>query len=78
MDGKKILIADDDSEIREVLRLLLSGEGYQIIEATNGTEVLKLLDDTVDLGIPPVQKYEKCLLFRYCFLRLNPRTPTRP
>lgn len=29
MDGKKILIADDDSEIREVLRLLLSGEGYQ-------------------------------------------------
>ncbi len=69
MDGKKILIADDDSEIREVLRLLLSGEGYQIIEATNGTEVLKLLDDTVDLVIldvmmPGLSGYSTCAEIR--------------
>ena len=51
MDHKKILFADDDPEIREVLRLLLAGEGYQVIEAANGGQALELLDDTVDLVI---------------------------
>lgn len=51
MDQKKILFADDDPEIREVLRLLLAGEGYQVIEAANGSQALELLDDTVDLVI---------------------------
>ena len=51
METKKILYADDDSEIREVLRLLLTSEGYQVLEATNGAEVLSLLDDSVDLVI---------------------------
>ena len=36
METRKILRADDDPEIREVLRLLLTGEGYQVIEAENG------------------------------------------
>lgn len=48
---KKILFADDDPEIREVLRLLLTGEGYEVAEACNGDEVLELLDDSVDLVI---------------------------
>jgi DNA-binding response OmpR family regulator len=34
-----------------VLRLLLSSEGYVLLEASNGEEVLRLLDDTVDLVI---------------------------
>lgn len=51
MDHKKILFADDDPEIREVLRLLLAGEGYQVIEAANGGQALELLDDAVDLVI---------------------------
>lgn len=51
MDSKKILYADDDPEIREVLRLLLTSEGYQVLEASNGQEVLDLLDASVDLVI---------------------------
>ena len=51
METKKILYADDDPEIREALRLLLGCEGYETLEATNGEEVLRLLDDTVDLVI---------------------------
>ena len=51
MKPKKILIADDDPEIREVLRLLLSSEGYQTVEASDGAELLRLMDDTVDLVI---------------------------
>ena len=47
----KILIADDDPEIRNVLRMLLEEEGYQVISAENGEEVLKKVDDTIDLFI---------------------------
>lgn len=45
----KILIADDDPEIRNVLRMLLEEEGYQVVSAENGEEVLKKADDTIDL-----------------------------
>jgi len=51
MDTPKILFADDDPEIREVLRLLLTSEGYTAVEASNGTEVLERLDESVDLVI---------------------------
>ena len=33
---KKILFADDDPEIREVVRILLTREGYEVVEAVNG------------------------------------------
>ena len=51
METKKILYVDDDPEIREALRLLLGCEGYETVEATNGEELLRLLDDSVDLVI---------------------------
>ena len=51
METKKILFADDDPEIREVLRLLLTSEGYTVAEASSGGEVLELLDGSVDLVI---------------------------
>lgn len=51
METKKILFADDDPEIREVLRLLLTSEGYTVAEASGGGEVLELLDGSVDLVI---------------------------
>ena len=49
--AQKILFADDDPEIREVLRLLLSSEGYEVSEASSGSELLEKLDDGVDLVI---------------------------
>jgi len=45
-----ILIADDDEDIRLALNLLLSGEGYRIIEAENAKEVtLATSNQQVDL-----------------------------
>lgn len=35
-----ILIADDESDIRDLLRIFLEREGYDILEATNGQEAL--------------------------------------
>ena len=33
-----ILVADDDGDIRELLRILLSKEGYRVLEAADGRE----------------------------------------
>ena len=46
-----ILVADDEKEIREVLCLLLSGEGCEVITACDGKEALELAGDHVDLYI---------------------------
>lgn len=51
MNAKKILFADDDPEIRTVVRVLLESEGYEVIEAGNGEEAVRLADDTLDLVI---------------------------
>ncbi|GIP36169.1 response regulator transcription factor [Paenibacillus sp. J2TS4] len=45
-----ILIADDEEEIRELLSLYMEKERFKVLEAANGLEVLKLLEEhTVDL-----------------------------
>lgn len=69
MDAKKILFADDDPEIREVLQLLLTSEGYQVEAASNGEELLSRLDDSVDLVIldimmPGMGGYHVCAEIR--------------
>ena len=53
MEGSlgKILVADDDREILAVLRILLEGEGYQVVTAENGQEVLAQAEDGIALYI---------------------------
>jgi len=41
--GTKILIADDDPDIRDILKLTLEEENYEIIEAKDGEEALKII-----------------------------------
>lgn len=50
-DKNHILIADDDKEIRDVLTILLTTEGYEVTAARDGQEALDLADETVDLYI---------------------------
>ena len=47
----KIVIADDEKEIREVVSMLLTGEGYEVAVAADGREALELADPSVDLYI---------------------------
>lgn len=49
----KILIVDDEIEIRKVLRLLLENAGYEIVEAADGARAVEALmdDPAVDLCI---------------------------
>ena len=47
----RIMIVDDDKEIREVISVLLSNENFEIIEAGSGEEALKALSANIDLII---------------------------
>jgi len=48
----KVLIADDELEIRDVIRIFLRNEGYSVYEAEDGAEALALLArESVDLVI---------------------------
>lgn len=50
--GYKILIADDEAEIRDVLRLYLEKDGYEVAEASDGVEAMeKLRKEKPDLVI---------------------------
>lgn len=49
-DGKKcILVADDDLQIREILQLLLSSEGYTVVTAGDGIRCVELSGQDIDL-----------------------------
>ena len=41
--GYKILLADDEAEIRDVLRIYLEKDGYVVTEAADGVEAMNLL-----------------------------------
>lgn len=55
---KKILIAEDNVVNRELLRELLEVQGYEVLEAGNGEEALRMIEQVrpdllvVDLGMP--------------------------
>jgi len=51
MNSKVILIVEDEPDIRDGIRILLSGEGYTILEASNGEDALKLVNEALDLVI---------------------------
>ena len=64
-ENRKILLADDDADIREVGRVLLEGEGYEVIEAADGDEAVKKANEDIDLYIldimmPGKSGYQAC------------------
>ena len=59
----KILVVDDEPPIRKLLRMGLSTQGYEILEAPNGKTALELLSQKpdlviLDLGLPDIQGLE--------------------
>lgn len=51
MSKQKILTVDDNEEIRNIIKILLESEGYDVIEASDGETALDLIDNTIDLVI---------------------------
>jgi len=61
----KILVVDDEPVVRQVLLNQLSSEGYEVIEAKDGPEALRRLDDELDLVLldimmPRMSGFEVC------------------
>ncbi|UWU70791.1 response regulator [Bradyrhizobium sp. NC92] len=59
----KVLVIDDEPPIRKLLRMGLTTQGYDILEAPNGKTALEKLDEEpaliiLDLGLPDVQGHE--------------------
>lgn len=55
----RILVADDDQEIREILNILLSGEGFDVVMACDGMEAVDKVDENIDLIILDVNMPQK-------------------
>ena len=65
----KVLVIDDEPPIRKLLRMGLSTQGYDILEASNGKIALeKLAEDPaliiLDLGLPDIQGHELLRMIR--------------
>ena len=61
----KVLVVDDEQDIRELLKFYLNKEGYEVIEAADGQEALAIFENEyIDLGIidvmmPKMDGFEK-------------------
>jgi DNA-binding response OmpR family regulator len=66
----RILIADDDDELRHLLRLMLCRAGYEVIEAADGSEALaRAYADhpalvLLDVMMPGVNGFDVCRKLR--------------
>ena len=66
----RILIVDDDERIREIVRLYLEAEGYDIEEAENGNSALEMVRSgyfdlvILDLMMPGLDGWTVCKILR--------------
>ncbi|MBE6053075.1 MAG: response regulator transcription factor [Clostridium sartagoforme] len=70
MSKERILIVDDEKEIRDLIDIYLKGEGFETIKAENGEEALNILGKNdvdliiLDIMMPKVNGIEACLKIR--------------
>ena len=57
----RVLVIDDTAEVREMIGKMLSSEGYDVLEATNGEEGMQLIrsEPEIDLVITDLIMPEK-------------------
>ena len=65
----KVLVIDDEPPIRKLLRMGLTTQGYDIMEAPGGKVALELLSQNpaliiLDLGLPDIQGHELLRMIR--------------
>ena len=64
MQGRAILIVEDNADAREAMRMLLELDGHLVMAAAEGVEALELARSKdpdialVDIGLPGIDGYE--------------------
>ena len=53
----KILICDDERDIRNALRIYLTSEGYAVCEADSGLAALELMQRVSDIALVVADEY---------------------
>ena len=62
----KVLIVDDDAHIRELVRVFLQNDGFEVIEAVDGVDALSKIDSVkvdlaiIDVMMPNMNGWELC------------------
>jgi CheY-like chemotaxis protein len=62
--GEMILIVDDDANVREMLRRVLVGEGYEVVTAGDGPQAIQIAAATkldlvlLDLNLPAMDGWD--------------------
>jgi len=70
MEKRKILIADDNENIRDALTYLLEDEGYQLWLAKDGADTLKKAKEVhpdilfLDIMMPEINGYDVCRILK--------------
>ena len=70
MGHEKILVVDDEKEIRDLIEIYLKNEGFQIIKASNGREALEILEEEevhliiLDIMMPEMDGIKACMKIR--------------
>ncbi|MBU1124983.1 MAG: response regulator [Candidatus Omnitrophica bacterium] len=63
---KRILIADDEPDMQDLLKQRLEFNHYEVVGASNGEEVLKACEESaidlvlLDIAMPRLDGYETC------------------
>lgn len=70
MAGEKILVVDDEKEIRDLIEIYLKNEGFHILKASNGLEALGILEKEdvhliiLDIMMPKMDGTKACIKIR--------------
>ena len=68
--NNKILVADDEKEIRDLLEIYLLNEGYKVVKAKDGQEALDIMENeeidllVLDIMMPKLNGIEVCKKIR--------------
>lgn len=69
-DPQRVLVVDDQEDIREMARLVLSGAGYDVATASSGREALRILREAafdlmlLDINMPDLDGWATLRLLR--------------
>ncbi|MGM0845724.1 MAG: response regulator transcription factor [Bacillota bacterium] len=76
--GKSVLVVEDDNKIRQLVKIYLIKEGYEVIEASDGLEATQKIETydpcivILDLMLPKISGEEVCRWIREDFKSMMP------